>query len=165
MQADATQKSRLLLLAGFAFVALACGGVLLTDTLVSRGFGKALDGPRTNLTLEAIPVQDAATAGDEGYWLTRAEVESPTPLAKPLAVGDNITIAGRDGRERKLEVMHLKAIGEPIAKVGTGALPVRLLLVTCRVVGAAEGDASTPVRFIIEGEAVEPAAPAPSKAL
>lgn len=165
MQTDATQKSRLVLLAGCAAAALACAGVLLTDDLVSRGFGRALDGPRTNLTLETATVHaDGAAAGDEGYWLTRAEVESPTPLAKPLAIGDNITITGRDGRERKLEVMHLKAIGEPSARTGGVATPARLLLVTCRIVGATAGD-NTPVRFIVEGEAAETAVPAPAKTL
>ena len=99
--------------------------------------------------------------GDEGYWLTRAEVESPTPFAKPLAIGDRITIAGRDGRERHLEVVDLKAIGGHHVRA-TPAVHMRLLLVTCRVVG--EG-AEAPVRFIIEAEPAEPAAPAPAKAL
>ena len=102
-----------------------------------------------------------AAVGDEGYWLTRAEVESPTPFAKPLGIGDRITIAGRDGRERQLEVVDLKAIGGHHVRA-TPAVHLRLLLVTCRVIG--EG-AEAPVRFIIEAEPAEPAAPAPAKAL
>jgi hypothetical protein len=102
--------------------------------------------------------------GDEGYWLTRAEVESPAPFAKPLAVGDRITIAGRDGRERQLEVVDLKAIGGKTVRVA-GTAHVRLLLVTCRVTGEAAEQADAPVRFIIEAEPAVPALPAPAKAL
>ena len=93
--------------------------------------------------------------GDEGYWLTRAEVESPAPFAKRLAVGDRITISGRDGRERVLEVVDLKAIGEPLTKAVTGTAPMRLLLVTCRAVDGGERGTQAPVRFIIEGEPAE----------
>ena len=93
--------------------------------------------------------------GDEGYWLTRAEVESPAPFAKRLAVGDRITISGHDGRERVLEVIDLKAIGEPLTKVVTGTTPMRLLLVTCRTVDGSERETHAPVRFIVEGEPAE----------
>ena len=89
--------------------------------------------------------------------------ERPPPSAKPLAIGDRITIAGRDGRERHLEVVDLKAIGGNTVRA-TGAAHPRLLLVTCRVSGEGRpGEA--PVRFIVEAEPAEPAVPAPAKAL
>ena len=112
----------------------------------------------------ATKTQDhAAAVGDEGYWLTRSEVESPALFAKQLAVGDRISIAGRDGRERQLEVVDLKAIG------GNAARPLRaggmrLLLVTCRVTGEAS-DRDAPVRFVIEAEPMQRAVAAPAKAL
>jgi hypothetical protein len=166
MASTANAKSRLILVAGIAVAAAAGMAVLRTDLLLSRGFGLALDASRPGLSFEAAgakqPARDAV--GDEGYWLTRAEVESPTPFAKPLAVGDRITIAGRNGRERHLEVVDLKAIGGSQARTASAAHP-RLLLVTCRVTGAAADQAEAPVRFIVEAQPAEPATPAPAKAL
>jgi hypothetical protein len=90
-------------------------------------------------------------------------VESPAPFAKPLALGDRITISGRDGRDRQLEVADLKPLGEVHSRVSTGLGQARLLLVTCRVIGAKQDDA--PVRFIIEAGSTELSAPQPAKAL
>lgn len=168
MPSTATVKSRVVLLAGVVVAAAAGAAVLRTDLLLSRGFGNALDAPRPGLSFETAaskePAKEGATAGDEGYWLTRAEVESPTPFAKPLAVGDRITISGQDGRQRQLEVVDLKAIGGHAARAAGPGLP-RLLLVTCRVASEGVGKAEAPVRFIVEAEPAEPAPPAPAKAL
>jgi hypothetical protein len=167
MVSKATLKSRVVVVAGLA-VALAAGAAVLhTDLLLNRGFGNALEASRPGLSFDTVAAKELAqraTVGDEGYWLTRAEVESPAPFAKPLAVGDRITIAGRDGRERQLEVVDLKAIGGKAVRV-TGAAHMRLLLVTCRVTGEAAEHADAPVRFIIEAEPAVPALPAPAKAL
>ena len=166
MASSATVKSRVIVLAGIA-VAVAAGAALLrTDLLLSRGFGNALETPRPGLSFETLAAKEPAqgATGDEGYWLTRAEVESPTPFAKPLAVGDRITIAGRDGHERQLEVVDLKAIGGNTARAVGPAHP-RLLLVTCRIAGEVAGAAQAPVRFIVEAEPAAPASPAPAKAL
>jgi hypothetical protein len=166
MASSATLKSRVIVLTGLAVAAAAGASVLRTDLLLSRGFGHALETPRPGLSFEAAAKgpQQGVTAGDEGYWLTRAEVESPAPFAKPLAVGDRISIAGRDGRERHLEVMDLKTIGRSPARAPR-AVPMRLLLVTCRVTGETGERADVPVRFIIEAEPSSPALPAPAKAL
>ena len=83
----ATSKARVIALAGLAAVTGGRGAALWhTDLLVARGFGKALEGAKPTLsfqpaTKKGTPVQ--TVAGDEGYWLTRAEVESPTPFAEP----------------------------------------------------------------------------------
>src|SRR5436190_5012245 len=160
MTSSATVKSRVIVLAGVAVAAAAGAVALHTDLLLSRGFGHALDAPRPGLSFDTVAAKEpapGAAAGDEGYWLTRAEVESPTPFAKPLAVGDRITIAGRDGRERHLEVVDLKAIGGNAARAARATHP-RLLLVICRVTGETTDRADAPVRFIIEAE--PPAEPA-----
>ena len=166
MASRTTVKSRLVVLAGIAVAAVAGAAVLRTDLLLSRGFGNALDASRPGLSFETTAGKPSAQAavGDEGYWLTRAEVESPTPFAKPLGIGDRITIAGRDGRERQLEVVDLKAIGGSSARTGQAAHP-RLLLVTCRIAGETAAKAAAPVRFIVEAEPAVPATPAPAKAL
>lgn len=155
MPGNAIRNGRLLLLAGCAAAILAGAGAVRADLMVSHGFSKML-GPQTvplPFDVAADGPQRTAHVGDEGYWLTRAEVESQAPFAKRLAVGDRITISGQNGRERVLEVTDVKAIGEPLTKAVTGTTPMRLLLVTCRIVdGSSERETHAPVRFIIEGD-------------
>lgn len=158
MPRGAFQNGRLLLVAGCAVAVLAGAGALRADLMVSHGFGKVFGAQDAPLPFEVVASNGPhrqAQVGDEGYWLTRAEVESPAPFAKGLAIGDRITIAGRDGRQRVLEVIDLKTIGEPLSKVVNGAAPIRLLLVTCRNVDESGREAQSPVRFIIEGEPAE----------
>ena len=166
MASSTTVKSRVVVLAGLAVAVATGAAVLRTDLLLSRGFGNALDASRPGLSFETTAGKPSAqgAVGDEGYWLTRAEVESPTPFAKPIAIGDRITIAGSDGRERQLEVVDLKAIGGHHVRA-TPAVHLRLLLVTCRVTGEGAERTEAPVRFIVEAESAEPAVPAPAKAL
>ena len=167
MVSKATLQSRVVVAAGIV-VAVATGAAVLgTDLLLNRGFGNALGASRPGLSFDTVAAKQpgqGAAVGDEGYWLTRAEVESPAPFAKPLAVGDRITIAGHDGRERQLQVVDLRAVGgnaaRPLRAGGT-----RLLLVTCRVTGEAGDRADAPVRFIIEAEPVARPLPTPAKAL
>ena len=166
MASRATSKGRIFAAAGLAVAVMAGAGVLRSDLLLNRGFGQALEASRPALSFDtstADPRPQSTTVGDEGFWLTRAEVESPTPFAKPLAVGDRITISGREGRERQLEVVDLRSVGGNAR--GTGSHALRLLLVTCRVSGDGADQASAPVRFIIEAEPAAPARPAPAKAL
>ncbi len=171
MISEPQRTSRMIVLSGLALALAAGAGLARTDLFVGPGFGKALEKPRAGLSFDSAATRaraEATAAGDEGYWLTRAEVESPGPFAKPVAIGDRITIAGRDGGERQLEVVDLKAIGGNLVRTGTDH--VRLLLVTCRVVGPAGGQpaerAEAPVRFIVEaGPQPMPATPAPAKAL
>jgi hypothetical protein len=168
MASSPTLKSRVIALTGAAVAVAAGATVLHTDLLLSRGFGHALEAPRPGLSFDTAVAKEprkGVAVGDEGYWLTRAEVESPAPFGKPLAVGDRITIAGRDGRERQLEVMTLKMVGDNNSVRAGRALPMRLLLVTCRVTGETGERADAPVRFIIEAEPASPALPAPAKAL
>jgi hypothetical protein len=149
-----------IVLAGLSGITLAGIGLWHSEVLLTHGFGKALQTSRPALSFgPAGASAQAAVAGDEGYWLTRAEVGSATPLARHLAVGDRITISGQDGRERQLQVEDLKAIGGAVRQGGG-----RLLLVTCRAVDA-EGRDAGPVRFIVEAEPAEPALRAPDKAL
>lgn len=158
MLRDATFKARAIAVAGFTAVAAVGVALWHTDLLVARGFGKALEGARPTLSFQptAKSGQKQAVAGDEGYWLTRAEVESPTPFAKPLALGDRITISGRDGRAHQLEIVDLRAVGTTIpVAAGSHAQP-RLLIVTCRSVGEAGNQLQGQVRFIVEADAVDP---------
>jgi hypothetical protein len=155
------RKSRAIVLAVSAIAAVAGAGALTGDVVVSRGFGKAFQNSTPALSFDTgtrVDGTQVAASGDEGYWLTRAEMESPSPFAKPLAVGDRITIAGRGGHERRLEVIDLKAIGDH----GARGAQRRLVLVTCRVADAGGEEAT--VRFLIEAEPQVPALQ-PAKAL
>jgi hypothetical protein len=167
MLSNAMSQGRVIVMAAIAISAVGAGmGVLRSDALLDRGFGNALEATRPGLSFDGAVArtQDhAAGVGDEGYWLTRSEVESPAPFAKQLAVGDRITIAGHDGRERQLEVIDLKSVGGNAARrLRSGG--THLLLVTCRVKSEAADPADMPVRFIIEAEPVARLA-APAKAL
>ena len=162
----ATSKARIIALAGFAAVTVVGAALWHTDLLVARGFGKALEGAKPTLsfqpaTKKGAPVQ--TVAGDEGYWLTRAEVESPTPFAKPLSLGDRITIAGGDGRTQQLEIVDLKAVAGTLPVAAAGQALPRLLIVTCRSVG--ENGPQGQVRFIVEADAVDPGTVARPKTL
>jgi hypothetical protein len=166
MLSNATSQGRVIVMAAIAISAVGAGvGVLRSDALLDRGFGNALEATRPGLSFDGAVArtQDhGAGVGDEGYWLTRSEVESPAPFAKQLAVGDRITIAGRDGRERQLEVTDLKSVGGNAGRRLRSGM--HLLLVTCRVKSEAADPADMPVRFIIEAEPIARLA-APAKAL
>jgi hypothetical protein len=167
MISDATSGSRVIVLSGLVLAVAAGAAALSTDFFLSRGFDKALETSRPGLSFDTAAAKaktQAAAAGDEGYWLTRAEVQNSAPFTQAVAIGDRISIAGRDGRQRQLEVVDLKAIGGELARAANAA-PLRLLLVTCRVTGEAADRAEAPVRFIIEAGPPPPALPAPAKAL
>jgi hypothetical protein len=166
MLRHATRRGRPIVLAAGILTGVATAALISTGLQVSRGFEQALQSRQAGLSFEtthAASRNSSAIAGDGGFWLTRAEVDSPTPFAKPLAVGDRITIAGKGGRVTSLEVADITAVGGGIVRTGTGQ--TQLLLVTCRVVGAAGEQTQHPVRFIVESGSSEPLAPAPSKAL
>lgn len=144
-----------LVLAAALAAATASGFLLARQPLsMSQGFEKALDTSRAELSFNPPP-SGHNRAGDEGYWLTRAEMQSPALFEKPVAIGDRITISGTDGLERKLEVVDVKAIGsgEPLGK----GSPTGLVLVTCRTQDGAASE--TLVRFIVEGQPSAPAKP------
>jgi len=158
-------KARLIALAGLAAVTAVGAGLWHTDLLVARGFGKALEGAKPTLSFQPAAkgkqVQ-AAIDGDEGYWLTRAEFESPTSFVKPLALGDRITISGGDGTHQ-FEIVDLKAVGTTLPVATTGQALPRLLIVTCRSIG--ENGKPSQVRFIVEADAVDPGTVARPKTL
>jgi hypothetical protein len=167
MRRVATIKGRAIVLAGSALAAVVGIALSHTDVLLTRGFGKAIADARPALSfvpMAQIGQAPRNVAGDEGYWLTRAEAESQTPLAKTLVLGDRISIAGRNGDQRQFEVVDLKAVGTAPRHTAHVHAPAHLLLVTCRTVGDGGDNAGT-VRFIIEAEPADAVARAPAKSL
>jgi hypothetical protein len=74
-------------------------------------------------------------------------------LARSLAVGDRITISGKGGERRTLEVADVRPLVEPNRPAASGPGP-NLLLVTCTVLG---GEPGAVVRFVIEDSGAVPA--------
>lgn len=156
MQQGRGCKHHLLVTSALLVAAVAGAVIAQTPLSMSEGFEKALNTSRAELSFK--PHTDNRP-GDEGYWLTRAEMQSPALFAKPVAIGDRITISGNDGETRRLEVVDVKSVGN--APAGHDA--VSLLLVTARVQDEA-AEKST-VRFIVEGQLAKPPQQAAAKAL
>jgi hypothetical protein len=125
------------------------------DALLRHEFGHALEGARSAFAfpVAAEPGQaQRVVAGDEGYWLTHAEVVASTQLTKPLALGDRISIASHEGDQRQLEVVGLRLL--ETSPGGATADRGRFMLVTCRATGNGGGSAPL-VRFIVAAEPVD----------
>jgi len=161
MLRTATQKGRLILVAGSVVAAAASALALRADLMVSYGFDKAIGAQKPVLPFELAAAGgrlQRVEVGDEAYWLTRAGSQRPVRFDGRLAVGDRLTVTGRDGRARNLVVVGLEAMEAPLLKIAAGGAPVPLLLVTCRVVDQADPGRQELVRFQIEAEEPKPAA-------
>jgi hypothetical protein len=153
--------TRLLLIAGSAAVGAAAAVALRADLMVGYGVDRAFEAHKLALPFEPGPAAARvanAEVGDEGYWLTAGGLDSEVLFDKRLAVGDRITIAGRDGRARTIEVIEIKPVGAPILKVAADPAPVRLMRVTCRPLGAKGAEKEELVRFFVEVEDAKPPA-------
>jgi hypothetical protein len=97
--------------------------------------------------------------GDEVYWLTRSAFEGPVAPAsdRRLAVGDRLTVPGRDGRPRRVVVVSIRALATPLVKVTAGGTPVPLLMVTGRVLDPPKPGSREVMHFLIEAEEPKPA--------
>jgi hypothetical protein len=145
--------SRAVLIVGAAALGAAGAVAWRADVLVGYGVGKALEAQGTALPFElATPAGrlGRAEVGDEGYWLTRSTLDGEVAFDRHLAVGNRITISGREGRARALEVVDIAPLGAPLVKVAEGSDPVRLMRVTARVLGATEAGREELVRFYVE---------------
>jgi hypothetical protein len=149
----------LTILAGCAAALLVTLGALRADLMVSHGFGKAFGAQEAPQPFDVVTQSGTLQHAGESYSLTRSEDGSLPHFAQHLAVGDRITISGRDGRERILLVVDLKPLGGPITPIASDAPPPRLLVI-CRLVGGADREAQ--VQFVIQSHAAEPPALPPS---
>jgi hypothetical protein len=161
-------KSRVTMAAAAGLIAgVASAAVMRADLLVGQGFGAALNESRSDFSFASAQntQRGGAVVGDEGFWLTRASADGSAPFAKPLLVGDRITISSGDGHDRQLEVTALKALApDGTAASGNNLAQGGLMLVICHVVDGSGRDRH-PVRFIVETAPAEPAAQTAPKAL
>lgn len=118
---------------GLAAVGLALGGLAFanTDTLLERGFERAL--ARSPDTSGTTLARREAAAGSEDFWLRKARPrQNIVPAAaKPLAVGDPITISS-GGVDRVLTVTAVSELPAGFEQVVADGRTRRLVLVTCR---------------------------------
>lgn len=123
-----------------------------SDRLVASSFASALKSNAASANPAAATRSDSGLvqlSGSEEFWLdvrTPAPGTVPVALNDPLQLGDLITFAS-GGRERRLEVVDIRPIGD-VAMGTTGPAPIaQLMLVTCRDMAARDAH---PVRFVIE---------------
>jgi hypothetical protein len=137
-----------------AAVLLWSGTLSDAELLLSRSYGVALaEADAAPWTLSLTPaLADAREQGPvKAIWTGKPGHGSA--FRRPLAVGDRITIASRDGKPDRLSVVEL----EEIDGTTIGVPGVRFQMVTSRLEGASRGEL---VRFLI---AVDPAASAPPR--
>jgi hypothetical protein len=129
---------------GLSAVGLGAAGVTIGngEAVVERGFQRAiagLDSPATQGKVTPV------VSGSEEFWLTHLVHDAATTGAKPVAVGDRITISS-NGTERVLGVVSVDRLDSQVMQISSER-HAPLLLVTCRDV--ANPDAR-PVRFVVE---------------
>jgi hypothetical protein len=160
-------KTRVTLVAACLTASAAGAAVMRTDLLLGRSLGTALQQSSSELSFDSVQLapRSGAAVGDEGFWLTRASADSSSAFAKPLMVGDHISISSAGGDNRQFEVTAIKALGPDGTAAAEGNLaPSRLMLVVCRLINASEREPRF-MRFIVEMPAAEAAPPVQPKAL
>ena len=121
------------------------------ETLLDRSLAAALKAQPHALDAAATGA-DSPLADSDLLRLSSLGGASPFGRSRHVAVGDRITIAGRDGELRTLEVVDVRALQAQVTRSPGGA-ETHFLLVTCSVVGL---DPGPNVRFIVEDVAPEP---------
>jgi hypothetical protein len=160
-------KNRVTMLTACLIAGAAGAAVMRTDLLLGRGLGSALQQTGSELSFDnrQAAARPGTAVGDEGYWLTRASADNGSAFAKPLLVGDRISIASPGGDQRHFEVTAIKALGPEGTSPADGNLASsRLMLVICRALDGGGRDQRS-VRLIVEMPAAETPAAVQPKAL
>jgi hypothetical protein len=148
---------RLILAAGSVVAAVAGAVALRADLMVGYGFARALEIQKPVRPFELAARGDAlrtAQVGDEDFWLTHNEFQLSVHSVGRIAVGQRITIAGRDGRALRLEVI---ALSVPLIKTAAGMAPAGQVEVTGRVLNPAH-EGQEQIRVVIKIEEPKPSA-------
>ncbi|MGH6815514.1 MAG: hypothetical protein ACREC6_07410 [Hyphomicrobiaceae bacterium] len=132
----------LALIAGLGAVSALAVVLSASETVLRRGFAAAL------AESASAPAGKQRSAGNGYLRLSRDDTSLPLGWPSPVAVGDRLTIAARDGRRHELEVVEIAEIGATVTRVEQAGEP-RLLMVVCKVLDAPEARS---VRFIVEAD-------------
>jgi hypothetical protein len=166
MPQSAMQKGRLTILAGCTVALVVTLCALRADVMVGHAFSKAFGTQGAPQSFDATALSGTLRHAGDHFSLTSSEDGVLPPFAKQLAVGDRITISGRDRRERVLVVVDIKPLVDPITRIASDSAPQRMLVI-CRLVGGSNDadQQQARVEFVIQGQTAEPAtlppAPAP----
>ena len=114
------------------------------SALASTGLARA----RTGIGPEVGPL-----VGDERFWLTRADHQSPLAPRKLLAVGDRISIQSAIG-VRAIEIVDVTTLAPALMPVGFAQPGHDLLVITGK---AANTPDAALVRFIVDATTLLPA--------
>ena len=138
-----------LALAGLGGAALTLGN---SDAVVERGFERAL--AKMSNDQNGATGKSTNVAGSEDFWLTHV-VQKDSPIAaKPVEIGDKVTISS-GGREQVLRVVDVAELDSKIIPISSSSSrPARLLLITCRDEANPNG---RPIRLVIEQDDSSPA--------
>ena len=119
------------------------------DAVVERSFERALASMDDGATAQRMQGTDViVSAAEKQLQVTRTVHGVGTPLSKPVAVGDRITISS-GGHDRVLNVVKVDRLDSSIVQASTQRATTPLLLVTCRDESKPDG---RPVRFLIEAD-------------
>ena len=128
-------------LVGLGAAALTLGG---GDAVIERGFQRALAEMADD---QSASSRSTIVVGSEDFWLKHVVHNGSPFTAKPVAIGDKVTISS-GGRERVLNVVDIDELDSKIIPISSSSShPARLLLVTCRDEANPNG---RPVRLVIE---------------
>ena len=155
MPQSAMQKGRLTILAGCTAALVVTLCALRADLMVSHGFSKAFGTQGAPQSFDVTALSGTLEHAGDLYSLTRSEDGALPHFAKRIAVGDRITISGRDGRERVLVVVDIKPLSGPITRIASDTASQRLLVV-CRLVGGNDAEQQARIEFVIQGHTAEP---------
>jgi hypothetical protein len=139
------------LVAGLALSASALPG---TETIIERGFAKALEAPSATAgpAPRPAPVQ---VAGTEDFWLSAAAARHAPDLGSAVnlsilpasvTIGTTVDIA-IDGQRRSFQVADISSLPAGVTRVGTSTPEPRLVVVALREAGKPNGAL---LRFVVE---------------
>ncbi|WP_072376007.1 hypothetical protein [Hyphomicrobium sp. NDB2Meth4] len=145
MGTGALRKNLPIAVLGLSAAGLGAAAVTLGngEAVVERGFQRAI----ANMDADAGAKRAApVVAGTEEFWLTHVVHDAGTATAKPVSVGDRITISS-NGTQRVLNVVTVDRLDNQVLPVSSTAHPTPLILVTCRDEANPQ---ARPVRFLLE---------------
>jgi hypothetical protein len=141
---------------GLAILAASSMVILNDDALIRHALATAA--AQQPGGLPALDETVSQRASEDGYWLSRADAETPSPWPTMATIGDRITITGADHVTRELLVEDVKTLSTGLPALATDTEGPTLLVVSARVLGS---DPARIVRFLID-QAAPPVPPAPA---
>jgi hypothetical protein len=115
-----------------------------SETVLRSSFATALTNAATS---PAKTVASAAPiSGSEEFWLTAMRHDDSQPVARPVSVGDQISMT-LSGHRRTFEVATVSDFAPQITEIDTSSGPAHFVMVTARDV---KNPNARPVRFVME---------------